>query len=87
MNDSTHTDAPVFLLPDNSYRTLQEIRNLMFLMASMIFASTKEEEQIPLQIPRSLLAQTFQVFATQLADALDTTRRVVLTHNNVPRTH
>jgi hypothetical protein len=87
MNPSTHTDAPVFLLPDNSYQALQEVRNLMFLMASMIFAATKEEEQIPLQIPRSLLAQCFQLFATQLADALDTTRSVVLTNNNLPRTH
>jgi hypothetical protein len=87
MNPSTHTDAPVFLLPDNSYQTLQEVRNLMFLMASMIFAATKEEEQIPLQIPRSLLAQCFQLLATQLADALDTTRSVVLTNNNLPRTH
>jgi hypothetical protein len=87
MNPSTHTDAPVFLLPDNSYQALQEVRNLMFLMASMIFAATKEEEQIPLQIPRSLLAQCFQLLATQLADALDTTRSVVLTNNNLPRTH
>jgi hypothetical protein len=87
VSNSTHTDAPVFLLPDNSYRTLQEVRNVMFLMASMIFAATKEEEQIPLQIPRSLLAQCFQQFATQLADSLDATRSVVLTHNNLPRTH
>ena len=87
MNDSTHTDAYVFLLPENSYESLQEARNLMFLMASVIFASTKEEEKIPLQIPRSLLAQCFQILATQLADALDSSQKMIQRDHNVQRTH
>jgi hypothetical protein len=87
MNDSTHTNAYVFLLPENSYESLQEARNLMFLMASVIFASTTEEEKIPLQIPRSLLAQCFQILATQLADALDTSQKMIQRDHNVQRTH
>jgi hypothetical protein len=87
MNDSTHIDAYVFLLPENSYESLQEARNLMFLMASMIFASTTEEEKIPLQIPRSLLAQCFQILATQLADALDSSQKMIQRDHNLQRTH
>jgi hypothetical protein len=87
MNDSTHTDVCVFLLPENSYEALQEVRNLMFLMSSVIFASTKEEEKISLQIPRSLLAQCFQIFATQLADALDSSQKMVPMDPTVQRTH
>jgi hypothetical protein len=87
MNDSTHTDAYAFLLPENSYESLQEARNLMFLMASVIFASTTEEEKIPLQIPRSLLAQCFQIPATQLADALDSSQKMIQRDHNVQRTH
>jgi hypothetical protein len=87
MNPSTHTDAYVFLLPENSYEALQEVRNLMFLMSSVIFASTKEEEKISLQIPRSLLAQCFQIFATQLADALDSSQKMVPMDPTVQRTH
>jgi hypothetical protein len=87
MSDSTHIDAYVFLLPENSYESLQEARNLMFLMASVIFASTTEEEKIPLQISRSLLAQCFQILATQLADALDSSQKLIQRDHNVQRTH
>jgi hypothetical protein len=77
MNDSTHHDACVFLLPDNSFQSLQEVRSLLLLMASMIFASTREEEGIPLQIQRSLLAQCLRMLATQLADAVDSAQKMV----------
>jgi hypothetical protein len=87
MNDATHPDAPVFLLPDNSYQALQEVRNLMFLMSSMIFASTTEEERIPLQVPRSLLAQCFQILATQLADAVDSAQKMVPMGHTLQRKH
>jgi hypothetical protein len=87
MNDSTHNDAYVFLLPDKSYQALQEVRNLLFLMSSMIFASTMEEEKIPLQLPRSLLAQCFQVLATQLADAVDSAQKMVPMGHTSQRKH
>jgi hypothetical protein len=87
MNDSTHANAHVFLFPENSYESLQEVRNMMFLMASMIFASTIEEEKVPMQIPRSLLAQCFQILATQLADALDSSQKMVQRDPHAQRTH
>jgi hypothetical protein len=87
VNDSTHTDAHVFLLPEENFQASQEVRNLMFLMASMIFASTMEEEKIPLQLPRSLLAQCFQVLATQLADAVDSAQKMVPMGNTLQRKH
>jgi hypothetical protein len=87
MDDITHSDAPVFLLPESSFHSLQELRSQMFLMASTIFAATVEEEKIPLHIPRSLLAQCFQLFATQLTDALDASQRVILANHSMPRTH
>jgi hypothetical protein len=87
MDDSTHTDAPGYLLPEISYQSLQELRNLMFLMASTTYAVTVEEEAIPLCMPRSLLAERFHLIGTQLADALDTTRRVSRIHHDAQRTH
>jgi hypothetical protein len=72
MNDSTHANAAlVYALPEESFQTLQEMRSLLFLMASTTYAATKEEEKILLHLPRSMLAQCFQIFATQLADMVD----------------
>jgi hypothetical protein len=71
MDDLTHHRASVFLLPEESFYSLQELCDQMFLMAAAIFVSTLEEEKVPLRLPRSMLAQCFQIFASQLADALD----------------
>jgi hypothetical protein len=72
MNDSTHANAAlVYALPEESFHTLQEMRNLLFLMASTTYASTMEEEKILLHLPRSSLAQCFEIFATQLADVVN----------------
>jgi hypothetical protein len=72
MNDSTHANAAlIYALPEESFQTLQELRNLLFLMASTTYASTVEEEKVLLHLPRSMLAQCFQIFGTQLADVLD----------------
>jgi hypothetical protein len=87
MNDAAHNDACVFLLPENSFHSLSELRDLMFLMASITYAATKEEEKILLHIPRSMLAQRFQIFATQLADALDAAQQRTRMENSATRTH
>jgi hypothetical protein len=72
MNDSTHANAaPVYALPEESYRTLQELRDLLFLLTLTTHASTVQEEAMPLRIPRSMLTQCFQIVGTQLADVLD----------------
>jgi hypothetical protein len=84
MDDLTHHGAPVFLLPEDSFYALQELRNQMFLMAAAVFVSTQEEERIPLRLPRSMLAQCFQVFASQLSDALDEVQPLA---GRAPRMH
>jgi hypothetical protein len=76
MDNLPHTGANVFLLPEDSFQSMQELRDQMFLMVTMIFASTLEEEKVPLQLSRSMLAQCFQIFASQLADALDDAQRL-----------
>ena len=87
MDNPTHPGAHVYLLPEDSFLSLQELRNLIFLMASTTYASTKEEEQILLEIPRSSLAQCLQMFAVQLTDALDTSQKVVKMDADVQHTH
>jgi hypothetical protein len=87
MDHPTHPGAHVYLLPEDSFHSLQELRNLMFLMASTTYASTKEEERVLLQMPRSSLAQCFQMVATQLTDALDASQKMVQMDANVQRTH
>jgi hypothetical protein len=87
MDHLTHPGAHVYLLPEESFYSLQELRNLIFLMASMIFVSTMEEERVPLKMPRSMLAQCFQIFATQLTDALDTSQKMVQMDPAAQRTH
>ena len=87
MDQVTHHGAHVYLLPEESFYSLQELRNLIFLMASTTYASTKEEEKVLLQVPRSSLAQCLQMFAVQLTDALDTSQKVVKMDADVQRTH
>jgi hypothetical protein len=84
MDDVTHTDAVVFLLPEENFEALQEIRNQMYLIAMTIFVATREEEKIPLQLPRSMLARCFQIFASQITDALDDLQQL---ETRPPRTH
>jgi hypothetical protein len=87
MNNSTHNDACVFLLPENSFHSLSELRDLMFLMSSITYAATEEEEKILLHLSRSSLAQCFQIFAIQLADALDATQQRTRMESSAMRMH
>jgi hypothetical protein len=87
MNDSTHNDACVFLLPENSFHSLSDLRDLMFLMSSITYAATEEEEKILLHLSRSSLAQCFQMLATQLADALEATQQRTRMQYSTARSH
>ena len=87
MDQLTHPGAHVYLLPEDSFHSLQELRNLMFLMASTTFVSTMEEEGVLLKIPRSVLAQCFQIFTAQLTDALETSQKMVQMDPAAQRTH
>jgi hypothetical protein len=87
MNDSTHNDACVFLLPENSFHSLSDLRDLMFLMSSITYAATEEEEKILLHLSRSSLAQCFHVLAMQRADALEATQQRTRMQYSTARSH
>jgi hypothetical protein len=72
MNDSTHANAVrVYALPEESFQTLHELRNLMFLMATITHVVSVEEKTIHLRLPRAMLAQCFRHVGVQLAEVLD----------------
>jgi hypothetical protein len=87
MNPSTPTTAPAYVLSEDSYLSLLELSNQMFLMASVIFAKTKEEENTLLRLPRSQLGECLQGFANQLAQALESTQTAVRMTVRTQRTH
>jgi hypothetical protein len=71
MNDSTHANAMrVYALPEESFQTLHELRNLMFLMATTTHVVSVEEKTIHLRLPRAMLSQCFRHVGVQLAKAL-----------------
>jgi hypothetical protein len=61
-----------YLLREESFDKLQQIRNQLFLMAGVIFAATQAEEQEPLEIQRSRLGQCFESFGLQIDEVLST---------------
>jgi hypothetical protein len=87
MNDPTPLPAPAYVLSEDSFQSLQELSGQMFLIASMVFAATGEEEKILLRLPRSLLGQCLQGFANQLAEALESSRKAIHLHARPARTH
>jgi hypothetical protein len=62
-----------YLLREEGFDELQRIRNQLFLMAGVIFAATKAEEDAPLELQRSMLGQCFESFGLQLDEVLSTT--------------
>jgi hypothetical protein len=72
MNDSTHATAVcIYALPEESFQTLHELRNLMFLMATTTHVVSMEEKTIHLRLPRAMLSQCFRHVGVQLAEVLD----------------
>jgi hypothetical protein len=72
MNDSTHAGAVRgYALPEESFQTLHELRNLMFLMATTTHVVSVEERTVHLRIPRAMLSQCFRHIGVQLAEVLD----------------
>jgi hypothetical protein len=76
-----------YLLPEEGFEKLEQIRNQLFLMASVIFAVTQAEEQEPLEIQRSMLGQCFDSFGLQLNDVLTTMAWVGQSMRPVSRPH
>jgi hypothetical protein len=87
MNDPTPTAAPAYVLSEDNYQSLQELRGQMFLMASLVFAATMEEEKTLLRLPRSLLGQCLQGYANHLAQALENAQTAMPMNIRKQRTH
>jgi len=62
-----------YLLREENFEKLEQIRDQLLLMARMTFAATQAEEQEPLEIQRSMLGQCFESFGLQLDDVLSAT--------------
>jgi hypothetical protein len=61
-----------YLLPEEGFEKLEQIRNQLFLMANVTFAATQAEEDEPLEIQRSMLGQCFESLGLQLNEVLVT---------------
>jgi hypothetical protein len=62
-----------YLLREESFDKLKQIRNQLFLMAGVVIAATQAEEDQPLELQRSMLGQCFEAFGLQLDEVLTTT--------------
>ena len=73
MDDPSNTPPRMhgYLLLEEGHTKLQEIRDQLFLLASVTFAATLEEEHAPLEVRRSMLGQCFENFGLQIDDVLD----------------
>jgi hypothetical protein len=63
-----------YLLREESFERLQQIRNQLLLMAGVIIAATQAEEDEPLELQRSMLGQCFESFGMQLDEVLAATK-------------
>lgn len=59
-----------YLLPEEGREQMEQLRNQLFLMASVVFASTLEEEQELLQIRRSMLGQLLESYGLRIDEVL-----------------
>jgi hypothetical protein len=88
MNDATHANTVrVYALPEESFQTLHELRNLMFLMATTTHVVSMEEKAIHLRIPRAMLPQCFRHVGVQLAEVLDAVEQLGSIDNGSLRKH
>jgi hypothetical protein len=54
---------------------LEWLRDQLFLMMDFVLAVTEEEEDVPLQIRRSMLGKLFESFGLQVDQVLGTLQR------------
>jgi len=81
-------DAPHgYLLREESFEKLEQIRNQLFLMAITTIAATQAEEQEPLEIHRSVLGQSFESVALELDGVLSATEWTSSRISRVQRRH
>lgn len=66
-------EAPhAYLLPEEGFAKLEQIRDQLLLMGSLVIAVTLAEEDTPLELRRSMLGQCFENFGLQVDEVLKT---------------
>lgn len=61
-----------YLLSEESFAKLQQIRDQLLLMGSLVIAVTLAEEDTPLELRRSMLGQCFENFGLQVDEVVET---------------
>jgi hypothetical protein len=58
--------APAYRLSEDAHLRLQNLRDQLFLMALLAFATTTEEEESPLEVRRGMLGTCFEQVAMEM---------------------
>jgi hypothetical protein len=58
--------APAYRLSEDAHLRLQNLRDQLFLMALLAFATTTEEEEAPLEVQRGMLGKCFEQAALEI---------------------
>ncbi|GLQ98574.1 XAC0095 family protein [Dyella mobilis] len=59
-----------YVLHEEQYRKLEQLRDQLFLMAKVIYASTEEEEDVLLEVRRSNLGQLLEDFGLRVDEVV-----------------
>jgi hypothetical protein len=65
--------SPGYLLPEEAYVQLEQLRDELLLMSHMVTAVTQEEEDKPMEIRRSMLGQLLENYGFRIDQVLDLT--------------
>jgi hypothetical protein len=61
---------PGHLLSEEGREQLQKLRDELFLISHISFAATLEEEDVPMEIRRSMLAELLESYGLRIDDVL-----------------
>ena len=76
-----------FLLSEAGHEQLEQLRDQLFLMGSFVLACTQDEDDSPLQLRRSTLAQLFERFGLNLEEVIATMEWMGHRTRQSPRRH
>jgi hypothetical protein len=69
-----------YQLTEEHRRKLQSLRDQLYLMSAISFAATLEEDDEPLQLGRSTLGMSYENFAQQAQEILESIERSQAKH-------
>lgn len=68
--DNAASPSHGYLLSEENHEQLAKLRDQILLMANVVYANTLEEEQEPLQIPRSMLGLLLESYGSRIDEVL-----------------